>query len=109
MIRSGPGNSQGESTLRAQATGTGGREYWRSLEELADTEAFQERLHREFPEGASEWRDPLGRRRFLKLMGASLALSGFVACTRQPLEKLAPYVRAPEERAERVRTVLASV
>jgi MoCo/4Fe-4S cofactor protein with predicted Tat translocation signal len=34
-----------------------GPEYWRSLEELAGTEAFQEALHREFPKGASEWLD----------------------------------------------------
>src|SRR6202020_435301 len=28
-----------------------GPEYWRSLEELAGTEDFQEALHREFPKG----------------------------------------------------------
>ena len=30
-------------------------------------------------------------------MGASLALAGAGACTRQPLEKIVPYVRQPEE------------
>src|SRR5262249_41169323 len=40
---------------------------------------------------------PAGRRRFLKLMGASLALAGVTACTRQPKETIMPYVRAPEE------------
>ncbi|HEU4389095.1 MAG TPA: 4Fe-4S dicluster domain-containing protein [Blastocatellia bacterium] len=30
-------------------------------------------------------------------MGASLALAGFAACTRQPEEKIVPYVRQPEE------------
>ena len=30
-----------------------GPEYWRSLEELAGSEAFKEALHREFPKGAS--------------------------------------------------------
>ena len=74
-----------------------GRDYWRSLEELAQTEEFQEYLHREFPENASEWNDPAGRRNFLKLMGASLALAGLTACTKQPPEKIVPYVRAPEE------------
>ncbi|HSO76044.1 MAG TPA: TAT-variant-translocated molybdopterin oxidoreductase, partial [Blastocatellia bacterium] len=71
--------------------------YWRSLEELADSEEFQEVLHREFPEKASEWSDPAGRRKFLKLMGASLALAGLTACTRQPAEEILPYVRQPEE------------
>src|SRR5712691_5434927 len=60
-----------------------GKQYWRSLEELADTDEFQELLHREFPEQATEWSDPVGRRKFLKLMGASFALAGLTACTRQ--------------------------
>ena len=30
-------------------------------------------------------------------MGASLALGGATACTRQPLEKIVPYVRQPEQ------------
>ncbi len=71
--------------------------YWRSLEELADTPAFREMLHREFPRQASEWLDPVGRREFLKLMTASLGLAGLTSCTRQPTEKIMPYVRAPEE------------
>ncbi|MEK6284128.1 MAG: TAT-variant-translocated molybdopterin oxidoreductase, partial [Acidobacteriota bacterium] len=74
-----------------------GKQYWRSLEELAETDEFQELLHREFPENATEWSDPVGRRRFLKLMGASFALAGLTACTRQPTEYIAPYVRQPEE------------
>jgi MoCo/4Fe-4S cofactor protein with predicted Tat translocation signal len=74
-----------------------GKQYWRSLEELAETDEFQELLHREFPEHATEWSDPVGRRKFLKLMGASFALAGLTACTRQPAEYIAPYVRQPEE------------
>src|SRR5262245_17641386 len=54
-----------QSSLDPRATG---KRYWRSLEELAETDEFQEMLHREFPERASEWTDPVGRRRFLKLM-----------------------------------------
>ena len=54
-------------------------------------------MHREFPAQASEWLDPSGRRGFLKLMGASIALAGATACTRQPDELLVPYVRQPEE------------
>jgi MoCo/4Fe-4S cofactor protein with predicted Tat translocation signal len=80
------------------ASASGGRqEYWRSLEELADTEEFQRWLHREFPEQASELTDPVGRRQFLRLMGASLALAGVTACTKQPAEAIVPYVRAPED------------
>src|SRR6188474_155254 len=83
--------------LRAKLADTRGREYWRSLEAVAETSEFKEFLHREFPQNASEWLDPVGRRGFLKLMGASLALAGVSACTRQPEEELVPYVRQPEE------------
>ena len=83
--------------LRARLEETRGREYWRSLEAVAETPEFKEFLHREFPQNASEWLDPVGRRGFLKLMGASLALAGVSACTRQPEEAIVPYVRQPEE------------
>ena len=74
-----------------------GRAYWRSLDELAGTPEFQDFLHREFPSQASEFTDPKGRRDFLRLMGASIALAGATACTRQPVEKIVPYVRQPED------------
>ncbi|MGI8891652.1 MAG: TAT-variant-translocated molybdopterin oxidoreductase [Chthoniobacterales bacterium] len=70
---------------------------WRSLEELAATQEFEEMLHREFPRGASEWTNDLHRREFLRLMGASVALAGLGACTKQPIEKIVPYVDRPEE------------
>jgi MoCo/4Fe-4S cofactor protein with predicted Tat translocation signal len=73
-----------------------GPEYWRSLEELAGSKAFQEALHREFPKGASEWVDSVSRRGFLKVMGASLGLAGMTGCVRLPLEPIVPYVRQPE-------------
>jgi MoCo/4Fe-4S cofactor protein with predicted Tat translocation signal len=73
-----------------------GPEYWRSLEELAGSQDFQEALHREFPKGASEWVDSVSRRGFLKVMGASLGLAGMTGCVRLPLEPIVPYVRQPE-------------
>ena len=82
---------------RAKLAETKGPEYWRSLEELAGSPDFQEMLHREFPRGASEWLDSVSRRGFLKLMGASLAMAGMTACTKQPLEPIVPYVKQPEE------------
>ncbi len=69
---------------------------WRSLEERAATPEFREWLEREFPPLASEWHDGLSRRSFLKMMGASFALAGLGACTRQPREKIVPYVSQPE-------------
>src|SRR2546423_11585652 len=71
--------------------------YWRSLDELTSVEGFKDFLHREFPRQASEWIDDEGRRNFLKIMGASLALAGLSACTKQPTEYILPYVEAPEQ------------
>jgi MoCo/4Fe-4S cofactor protein with predicted Tat translocation signal len=82
--------------LRAKLAEGNGREQWRSLEELADTEEFQALIHNEFPEQVTQLLDPVGRRSFLKLMGASLALAGASACTKQPDEKIFPYVKQPE-------------
>jgi MoCo/4Fe-4S cofactor protein with predicted Tat translocation signal len=72
-------------------------EFWRTLEEQAGDPAFQERLYNEFPSAVEAITDPVQRRAFLKLMGASIALAGVTACTRQPAEKIVPYVRQPEE------------
>jgi MoCo/4Fe-4S cofactor protein with predicted Tat translocation signal len=71
--------------------------WWRTLEEQAGDPAFQERLYNEFPSQIEAITDPVQRRTFLKLMGASLALAGVTACTKQPVEKIVPYVRQPEE------------
>ena len=89
------------SSVRARLDGARGREYWRSLDELAATPEFRDMLEREFPQQAIGWSDDedaaQGRRNFLKLMGASLALAGLTSCTRQPTEHIMPYVRQPEE------------
>jgi MoCo/4Fe-4S cofactor protein with predicted Tat translocation signal len=71
--------------------------WWRTLDELADDPVFRERLHNEFPSEVEAITDPVARRTFLKLMGASMALAGLTACTRQPAETIVPYVRQPEE------------
>jgi molybdopterin-containing oxidoreductase family iron-sulfur binding subunit len=83
------------TTIQTQLAAMQGRPYWRSLEELAESTAFQEFLQREFPRQAAEWLPGLSRRGFLKLMGASLALAGLTACS-APQEKIVPYVQAPE-------------
>ena len=83
--------------MRDRILATQGKEYWRSLEEFADTDEFHEFIQREYPENAEEWNDPVGRRTFLKIMGASLALAGLSGCVYQPPESIVPYVRQPEE------------
>jgi len=69
--------------------------YWRSLEQRAGDPAAKAFAEREFPEGASELPD-VSRRTMLTLLGASLSLAGVAGC-RRPVEKIVPYVDAPEE------------
>jgi molybdopterin-containing oxidoreductase family iron-sulfur binding subunit len=83
--------------VRHKLSGTKGKKFWRSLDELANTEEFQAAVEREFPSAAQEWVDPVSRRGFLKLMGASMALAGLAGCTKQPDEPIYPYVKAPED------------
>jgi molybdopterin-containing oxidoreductase family iron-sulfur binding subunit len=83
--------------IRARLDSAKGPQYWKSLEELAETEEFQAYVQDEFPNRTPDWLDPANRRNFLKLMGASLALAGVTACTKQPAEMIVPYVRQPED------------
>ncbi len=71
------------------------RNYWRSLEELAETPEFAAIVEQELP----RFREVLGqfdRRRFLQLMAASMALGGLAACGPEPnARQLLPYVVQP--------------
>src|SRR5438105_1121727 len=71
--------------------------YWRSLAEYSRAPEFFEALSGEFPGPGGERQEGFDRREFLKTIGASLALSGLTACTRQPTERIVPYVKQPEE------------
>ena len=90
--------------FRARLAGQSGPQLWRSLEELGRTPEFRACLEREFPVGASEWPDDasetgggMGRRQFLMLAGASLALAGFAGCSPRSREKIVPYADQPEQ------------
>ncbi len=66
-----------------------GRQYWRSLDQLADTPSFREWVQREFPANATEMLDGKSRRTVLKLMAASFGLAGMTAC-RRPVTHILP-------------------
>lgn len=83
--------------VRQKLAGRSGREFWRGMDELAETGQFKEFLEKEFPREASSWGEEFSRRDFLKVMGASLALGGLTGCVKQPEEKIVPYVKAPED------------
>jgi len=83
--------------VRARLQSKTGKQYWRTLEELAGDPNFEELLHREFPRQApSEWDDAVDRRDFLRLMAASLALAGLSGCGRAPEQYIVPYVKQPD-------------
>lgn len=86
--------------------------YWKSFDDLNNTPEFQKSLTTEFmssplrPESSSEGdfdnseegsSDKWARREFLKLMGASIALTTGAGCIRRPVQKLVPYTKQPEE------------
>jgi MoCo/4Fe-4S cofactor protein with predicted Tat translocation signal len=89
-----------EQVLAASGPGVSGQDYWRSLEEYVDTDAFHELLGQEFPGYDPDEIRTLSRRRFIQLAAASLALAGITltGCRRWPQEKLAPFAVRPEGR-----------
>ena len=85
--------------VQAKLEGKTGRRFWKDLDALAETDSFQELMAEEFPRqaGNGEWVDPVSRRGFLKVMGASFALAGLAGCTKQPDEPIYPYIKQPED------------
>jgi molybdopterin-containing oxidoreductase family iron-sulfur binding subunit len=85
------------AAIREKLQSKTGKQYWRTLEELAGDPQFEELLHREFPRQApSEWDEGVDRRDFLKLMAASLAFAGLSGCGRTPEQYIVPYVKQPD-------------
>jgi MoCo/4Fe-4S cofactor protein with predicted Tat translocation signal len=72
---------------------------WQGLEHYMDSPEFRESMENEFPEDAAEWTDPVSRRNFIGLMGASLALAGAAGCSPRPapMRKIVPYTTQPEQ------------
>ena len=72
--------------------------FWRSLDELADDPAFVAQVRETLP----AWQDfaPMDRRAFLKLLGASLAMAGLVACSRPSADAIVPWWREPDDRPD---------
>lgn len=92
---------------RQRLAGKKGKVYWRSLNELAQSDDFEKLIQQEFPRQAGLL-DSLNRRDFIKVLGASLALAGLAACAPQSEEKIVPYVKPPEELVPGKSTYFAS-
>lgn len=85
----------GLDAIRERLAGSKGEQYWRSLDEIADTPAFRQFLEDEFPNRLSLLQ--VDRRQFLKFLGASIAMAGLSGCRILPEQKLVPYVHQPED------------
>jgi molybdopterin-containing oxidoreductase family iron-sulfur binding subunit len=89
-----PLDTIGDATGRA---GPARPQFWRSLDELADTPEFRAAAEREFSDHAGTWTDPVTRRQFMAITGASAVLAGAGGCNmREANERFLPYVRKPE-------------
>lgn len=72
--------------------------YWLSIDQYMQDPEFKKTVETEFMSSPlrDSKEDPWARREFLKLMGASLALST-ASCIRRPVQKIVPYNKQPEE------------
>lgn len=74
--------------------------YWLSLEQWKNDPEFMKLAETEFQSSPlreeSSKEEGWARREFLKLMGASVALSA-AGCIRRPVQKIVPYNQQPEE------------
>lgn len=89
-MQSGSGPSGGQVDEAAK--------YWRSLEDFSGDPEFLKQAQTEFLSSPlrEEKEEGWARREFLKLMGASIAMSS-AACVRRPIQKIVPYNKQPEE------------
>lgn len=69
--------------------------YWRSIDNRRRTAEYISSIENEFAEGMTDI-SSMDRRSMLKVMGASIALSGMGIGCRRPEEKILPYVKQPE-------------
>jgi MoCo/4Fe-4S cofactor protein with predicted Tat translocation signal len=81
--------------------------WWRSLDELQDTDEFCDFVNAEFPSQAPKLLSDVSRRNFLKVMGASMALMTLAGC-RWPEEEIVPFAHRPEDTTPGVPKTFAS-
>ncbi len=70
-------------------------EFWRSLSELEGTAEFDAALAREFGTDVGDAESGVSRRRFVQVMGASLALAGASGC-RWEKDNIHSFTRSPQ-------------
>jgi MoCo/4Fe-4S cofactor protein with predicted Tat translocation signal len=79
-----------------------GRDYWRSLEQLAAGPEYEAKFAQEFhgydPDGLAGSDSGVSRRSFMKIMGAAMGLAGLTltGCRRWPEQQITPHAHQPE-------------
>src|SRR5690242_1071696 len=74
--------------------------FWISLEQQENPQKFATETGGEFkstPVREGFEQEGLGRRDFMKIMGASAMMASLAGCTRRPVHKIVPYVTQPQE------------
>ncbi|HEY6222068.1 MAG TPA: TAT-variant-translocated molybdopterin oxidoreductase, partial [Candidatus Eisenbacteria bacterium] len=94
-VNGGPDLKANETPEPAASTAP---KHWSTLAELRGSTEVAELREREFftPAGEEEESELPSRREFLKFLGAGAAFAA-AGCARKPVEKILPYVKAPEE------------
>jgi molybdopterin-containing oxidoreductase family iron-sulfur binding subunit len=95
-VPNGKSDSIDLAAIEEKLRGAKGKEFWRGLDELAETPRYREFLHNEFGDPDIE-KASVSRRDLLKLMAASAAFAGLAGCTKLPTQRIVPYVKQPEE------------
>jgi len=90
-----PDSTETPPSLASTAT----PQQWQGLDEYVGSKEFLEAVQNEFPEGAAEFTDEVSRRRFVGLMGASIALATGAGCYIRPAppRKILPYTTQPDQ------------
>ncbi|MEM7199914.1 MAG: TAT-variant-translocated molybdopterin oxidoreductase [Planctomycetota bacterium] len=83
----------GENPARTEDDG---RLYWRSMEQLARSQEYEQFARDEFPAGPELTPDAVSRRGFLGVVAAAVAMASTTAC-RKPKRKILPFAVRPEE------------
>src|SRR5439155_24886932 len=72
--------------------------FWKSMRELNGEAPWQTAPSaNEFPASIDKPIDPMNRRSFFQLMGASMAMAGVAGCQRYEKEMIVPLARRPED------------
>lgn len=87
------GLTHAQALARRKLGDASGPRFWRALEELAGDPGFQRELEQALPQFSAF--AAMDRRRFLQLLGASLAFGGLAACSRPAAEQIVPWVTQP--------------